>query len=253
MSTTRRTFLRHVAVAPTAAAASIAGQPAWAALQSNNLDAPAPAHPDLVALSSLLRDATGERKAALDTMEWLVAEWRHRWPLAPDGITLPGGGGSGSDNEVDLGGRPVVRPGEARGRRLRNVETLATLAENMAASVDRTRNEKERARRQAAADRYSRDLRDGVEYYREIERIKEASGVRGIDARVKAADREITRLCKEIMAFPVQSLACLAIKAEAVETWIEANSYDLGEYNDIFGWPVFFARDILTIANGGAA
>lgn len=63
------------------------------------------ANPELVALVGDLRKAVAERAAAIDAKEWLVDEWRHRWPAAPDEITLPGRGHDPAPKETWRGGR----------------------------------------------------------------------------------------------------------------------------------------------------
>jgi hypothetical protein len=241
----RRRFL--LSAAATGAVATVAVAPVAEAAVAPQ------ANPKLVALFGELKEAVVERAAAKDAKEWIVDEWWHRWPLAPDVITLPGYAEWDKNREVDLAGRPMKRPGEAHARRLRSLEDLAWLAERMASNVENARNEKRRASAMKALAEDRRSLRLGEEYYREIEHIREASGIRSADARIAAAGRELNRLCNQIMAIPARSSACLSIKAKVVELWCEEHSYLLQDDDGIFGWPCRLANDILSVAAGGVS
>lgn len=240
----RRRLLLGLAAASTAAATVAVAQAAPAPVFEN---------PELIALSQEFKAAVAKKAAAVHAKEWLIDEWRHRWPLAPDEITLPGVSKWDSDGEVDLAGRPIIRPGEAHARRLRSLDKLTSLAESMAAFLEKARNEKDRERKLAALARDKRNLCLGEEYYREIERIKDASGIRAADARIGAAKGEICRLGESIMAIPPSSVACLTMKAEAVEVWFETMFPGLKEETSFVAWPIHMARDIRNVVLGGVS
>ncbi|WP_146148970.1 hypothetical protein [Pseudaminobacter soli (ex Li et al. 2025)] len=231
--------------------------PAPAATSTNNPEvthlAEPQANPELVALVSKLRDAKAERDAAKDAKEWLVDEWRHLWPLAPEEITLRGCTEWDDCREVDMAGSPVIRPGEKYARRLRSIKDLGWFIDFRTSHIEKARSEKARLQRIAKLDEEKRVLRLGEEYYTAIERVKDASGIHAADARIKTAGRAVTHLCKQIMAVQAKSPACLAIKAEAVEVWCEVHTYLLKDDDGIFGWPCRLASDILNVAAGGVS
>ncbi|PSJ53660.1 hypothetical protein C7I85_27955 [Mesorhizobium soli] len=238
----RRRLLLGLAAASTAAAAITAAQPAPAAETA--------AKPELVALLAELREAKAEKDAAIDAREWLIDEWRHLWPLAPEEITLPGHNEWDSQREVDLAGRSIVRPGEKYARHLRGLENLTRLAESMAGYVEKARTEKNRARALAALANDRRNLRLGQEYYNEIERIKDASGIRAANARIDTAKEEIHRIGEALMAIPASSIACLTVKAEAVEIWVGTMFPFLHKETNFIGWSIHMARDIRNVMGG---
>ncbi|WP_378947745.1 hypothetical protein [Mesorhizobium sp. ANAO-SY3R2] len=252
----RRRLLVGLAAASTAAATATVAQAAQAAApaktgETTQLAAPQ-ANPEFVSLFSDLKKAVAEKTAAKDAREWIIDEWRHRWPPAPDEITLPGVAWVIND-EVDLAGRPLVRPGEKHARRLYSLEDLAWSAERTAAFVGKARNDKSRAARLARAAKDKRALHLGEAYYREVERIKDASGIRLANARIKAADHEIGRLSTEIMDLPASSLACLAIKAEAAEIWGKNAGFNMRANIGPLGWAWRLTGDILNVTKGASA
>lgn len=239
---TRRSFLRTTAAAgAVAATATVPAAETAAELQAN---------PELLSLFRALDEAVAEKAAAKAAKEWLVDEWQHRWPLAPDEIALPGI--KSHSGEVDMAGRPLIRPGEACARRVPSRITLKDWVDCMAHSVEKSRTEKARARRLAALATAKRELELGEEYYSEIERVKEASGIRSADTRIAAADREISRLSNEIMALPASSLACLAVKAEAAEIWGKNAGLNVRADLGPFGWAWRFSNDILNVTKGAS-
>lgn len=245
---------RLTAVASTAAGASIVAFPATAATPAETAEPIAPvANPELVALLGDLKAAKDELAWAEDAMEWLFDEWRHRWPLTPDEITLRGFREKHGDSEVDLQGRPVMRPGEQYARRLYSLEDLAWHVDYMARRVKKARTAKTLAFALKALAKIKHDLRLGQEYYREIERIKEASGLRAAKARVEAAKGEIYRLGEAIMAMPPSSIACLTVKAEAVELWFDTMFPLMRGQTTFVAWPILMARDIRDVALGGVS
>lgn len=104
---------------------------------------------------------------------------------------------------------------------MRDVETLTYFVDHMAAFVDKARTEKSRQQRLATLAREKHNLHLGEVYHSEVKLIKEASGIRAADARIEAAKKQIRRLSEAIMAIPPLPIACLTIKAEAVEVCFE--------------------------------
>lgn len=250
----RRSVLGGLAAATAAAATVTVAQAATPAEAAEPIQLAAPqANPELIALFGDLKAAVAEKAAAKDAKEWLVDEWRHLWPLAPDEITYSGFTDKSDESEVDLGGRPIVRRRETYARRVRGLDGLTRTVVNIEEAIERSRTEKARQMRQRRAVEWRHEHRLGEEYYGQIERVKEASGIGKANARIAAAHREISRLSKEIMASSASSLSCLAIKAEAVDIWCEATGYELKEDNSMFGWGYRFACDIRSVAPEGAS
>jgi hypothetical protein len=70
-------------------------------------------NPELLKAYKALQDARTEEAKAKDALEWLVDEWRHLWPLAPEALL----GGANADRygrddnnaERDIAGRYLKR------------------------------------------------------------------------------------------------------------------------------------------------
>jgi hypothetical protein len=160
----RRLMLSGLAAVSTAAAV-----PAAQALEPTE-------NPHLVKLGDQLSAAAAKVEEARDAREWLVAEWRHLWPLAPDAITLPWG----REVERGLDGSPLVRPGEENARSVRSEKTLSQFVEYAERDLGRVLSRKnatekriQRARKYVA--RMQEEYQLGRDYWAETKRAPQES------------------------------------------------------------------------------
>ncbi|RWP32230.1 MAG: hypothetical protein EOR04_33120, partial [Mesorhizobium sp.] len=160
----RRRMLLGLAAASTAAAAITAASAAGCASVEN---------PELVRLGNRLPEAAAEYRAALEEIEWIAAEWKHRWPLAPDEITWPRG--DYTNGERDIAGRFLRRPGEEL-RCVRDVRNLAAIV-----ATDRpprhNASDATRARHANWLARAKRELKIGKLYQVQTARLRKTSGM----------------------------------------------------------------------------
>lgn len=201
MRTTRRTFLGGIA------AASVPTGAAVAALQP---EAQQDENPELLAAYDRFLAARAEVAAAEDALEWLVDEWRHRWPSAPEAIlgganADSGAGDWGDTAERDIAGRFIRR--ETAGltnrmtRKMRermpftcfSVETPEYIAEvirrwehprsgRTPAALARNIAEQQRV-----LAKYRAKLSLSEAYHAETARLREASGVEKCKQRLHVA------------------------------------------------------------------
>ncbi|TIL25714.1 MAG: hypothetical protein E5Y88_12255 [Mesorhizobium sp.] len=235
----RRRMLLGLAAASTAAAAITAASAAGCAPVEN---------PELVRLGNQLPEAAAEYRAALDEIEWIAAEWKHRWPLAPDEITMPRG--NYIDGERDIAGRLLKRPGEEHVRCVRDVRNLAAIV-----ATDRpprhNASEATRARRAHWLARAKRELKIGKAYKSQTARLRDISGMDLAKARVAAAKKSLSDLVTAIMEQPGTTMEGMLIKAQAVTTFNKAmaRKYPLdGEL-----WAAQLAASVLQLASEGDA
>jgi hypothetical protein len=226
---------------------------------------------DLLSAYDRLLQVRGELAAAEDTIEWLVDEWRHLWPLAPE--ELLGGAnadryGRDDDAERDIAGRYLKRDTSALTKRLpskwreKNTAVCFTVLtpekaretiEFWSRQVPKGRTQKaleqRRARRDFFIKEYHQKLPLAQAYQKETARLREASGVEEVKQRISVAKAALTTVCGEISTIPAFTHEGLRIKAEA----IKANAVFEGmkEIGGLFGEMARFIES--AIAVGGAA
>ncbi|MCZ4430710.1 hypothetical protein O3S81_13475 [Agrobacterium sp. SOY23] len=238
MKTTRRTFLGGAAVAslPVAAATCVA----VTAIQA---EAAAPAvvaeNPDLLAAYARLQDAQAELHAAKDALEWIVDEWRHRWPLAPE--ELLGGShanaswGRSDGAERDIVGRFLVRDTSTLCKRFSKrqrqetptacffvmspedaAETLETLRNRTPSGRSEKALAKSRADLDVAIKRFEHKLVLAQEYETNTAILREAAGVDAAKQRIKEAETRVAVISSQISKIPAFTHEGLVIKADAI-------------------------------------
>jgi len=233
----RRSLL---AAAPGAVMA--AGTPALAAGVANS---PTSESPELVAAYADFVAACAVHRAAVDAMEWLADEWRHRWPLAPDRITWPSA--TGTDKaETGIVGRPLTRPESGKVRGLQDLRWLKASADGDHALQARRKPSAARlARRAAALAERRKAYEAGVAYYAETARLREISGGYEAKARTNSALAAVHATASMVASIPALTFAGITYKAEALNT--RMGLYGLGLSRDVFGEGVHLARDILAL------
>ncbi|MER8531709.1 hypothetical protein NKH61_10515 [Mesorhizobium sp. M1005] len=236
----RRRMLLGLAAASTAAAAVTATSVAGCAPVEN---------PELVRLGNQLPDATAEYLAAREAIEWIAAEWKHRWPVAPDEITLPRG--DYTNGERDIAGRFLKRPGEEQVRSVRSVENLTALSEHR--PLRSNASDAVRARHAAWLSRRQRELELGKAYHAETARLRDVSGMEVAKDRVAAAERSLSDLVTAIMAQPGMTMKGLLIKAQAISTFEKAAARRFRFSLEAEHWVSQLAASVLQLASGGQA
>lgn len=234
MKTTRRTFIGGIAAAsvPTVSVAAVAVKPA--ALEE------VPENPGLLKAYQRFLDARSEQVAAKDALEWLVDEWRHRWPLAPEeilgGANADGRFGSAPDNaERDIAGRFVFRDTaplttrltrKMRGRNPRLCFSIET-PEQIQAGIDRWQTPRpgrtaasiarNLVEQQRILAKYRAALPLSRAYHAETERLRKASGVAQVTHRIKVAETAFDRACRDVSHEKAYTFEGLRMKAEVLQ------------------------------------
>ncbi|RWO57433.1 hypothetical protein [Mesorhizobium sp.] len=235
----RRRMLLGLAAASTAAAAITAASAAGCASVEN---------PELVRLGNRLPEAAAEYRAALEEIEWIAAEWKHRWPLAPDEITLARG--SYTDAERDIVGRLLKRPGEEQARCVRDVENLTAIL-GWDRPLRKNASEGMRARRADWLVRRKHELKLGKAYHAETARLRKASGIELAKARAAAAKKSLSDLVTAIMEQPGTTMEGMLIKAQAVATFNKAIARKYPFEAEL--WAAQLAASVLQLASAGDA
>lgn len=244
MSLTRRLFLQS-----TAAVSVGAGAPAVA--QALEADMSVKALPDA---SPALREAYDEWRSACaditktkEDLEWLVAEWRHLWPLAPEPIVWRINPPRGEPTaERDLAGKRVYRDvAELKGRFasftkanngranfcVHSVEELTECLNDAKARKPkgRTPNALENNRKFLA--RYISDLETQLDHARayeaEKDRVRELSGVAEAKRKIADARNRAADAAEKVSEMPATNATDIHLKAEVI----------VGEYERRFDDP----------------
>ena len=232
----RRTALARMAAAP--AALAVGAVPALAEHASENISIAAP-DVSLAALIERHRAAVADLKAAKDAVQWIVDEYRHLWPLAPEEILLfpyaEWRVGKGPVVETDISGRPLMRETapltsrlsrEYRGENKKACFSLLTpneIAESLAhweGRRPRARTEKGRIKEAKLRAKYmaqhGRALPLARDYFAVTEGLRTASGVEAAKQRVSRCQAATEKLGEEIARYPVTTFDDLLAKANAV-------------------------------------
>lgn len=222
------------------AALALAGVPASAAV-AVPAQAASTENPELIAAYDQFLAARAEVAAAEDALEWLVDEWRHRWPSAPEEIL----GGANADcssgrwgekAERDIAGRFIRR--EAAGltkrmtRKMRERTPCTCFSVETPEDIEQVirRWEHPRSGRTPAAlarniaeqqrvlAKYRAKLPLSKAYYAETARLREASGVEKCKQRLRAAridESQASRAVSNIEAFTPLGII---LKAKTITT-----------------------------------
>ena len=243
MNTTRRTFLGGLAAVSVPSCAAVAAVPTQTAQDEN---------PELLAAYDRFLAARAEVAAAEDALEWLVDEWRHLWPLAPEEIL----GFANADNytadaERDIAGRIIIRDTGDFTKRFdrKQREEIRTTCftvrtpdwfQDVIDKWERPRTgktkkalDRNRAQQAKVLAEYRRKLRLSEDYHAETARLREASGAANVKARIKAAKAAVNTARLDVSYAHANTLAGLHMKVTALK------SDDLFGFklpaNDIFG------------------
>lgn len=227
----RRSLLTGIAAASASAAVVATPAPAKAAAASTA------ENPALLQAHGELLAARAEHEQAKTALEWLVAEWRHLWPLAPE--DLLGGAnahspyGSGGNPERDIAGRFLLRDTSVLTKRFNakrrakaeetcfHVITSEDALESLASwekcnPVGRTEKslDRNRAYREDMIRRYRSLIPVAKVYEAETARLRAASGVDAVKERISNSGVKADSAASKISRIPAFTPAGLAIKAE---------------------------------------
>lgn len=233
----RRTMLRGLAAATAATAAPVA---AVAATSIVPVDGPHES-PELVAAYRELIASIAERKAATDALDWLAAEYRHLWPLAPEEL-LSGANAHRHDcrnlAERDIAGRYIMRDvatmTKTVSRRFReaNVSTCFSVdtSDQIAEWLERWRANTPKGRTVTALARATERRRDMINklegklalakrYEAETDKLIKAAGALAKRDREAQADRRFILAVYTIERIPALTMAGVWMKADAKRAW----------------------------------
>jgi hypothetical protein len=262
----RRNFISAAAVAAIAAEATL---PAAAAPESQE-------SPELIAAHKRLIAAQDEFAAAEDALEWLLDEWSHVWPLAPEELLLAADvhlyGSAGGAYEKNILGGYMIRDTSTLTTRFRSAkqraetpETCFALdtvewAETRFAAVSKSpvkgRTAKSLARNQADRAAYIAQQQKLIAiaraYEDETKRVRELAGVDAAHARKDAAFVEICAARSEIAMLPAVTREGIRIKATVLLEFWDKTTGPSGKPNpkDIVGQTHMLLRTVLEMSGG---
>ncbi|CAN7292026.1 hypothetical protein [Neorhizobium sp. LjRoot104] len=227
----RRQMLTGIAAASASVAVVATPSPAKSAAASTA------ENPELLQAHAELLASRAEHEQAKTALEWLVDEWRHLWPLAPE--DLLGGANAQSSHgwretaERDIAGRLLMRDTSVLTKRLNarqrakqektcfHVLTHENAKEALASwekctPVGRTEKSlaRHRAHREDMIRKYRRLIPVAKAYEEETARLRAASGVDALKERIWKTDAKVDRAASKISRIPAFTPAGLAIKAE---------------------------------------
>ncbi|CDZ52346.1 hypothetical protein [Neorhizobium galegae] len=229
----RRSLLTGIAAASASVAVVATPSPAKSAAASNA------ENPELLQAHAELLAARAEHEQAKAALEWLVAEWRHLWPLAPEDLLAGANAhspyGSGGNPERDIASRFLLRDTSVLTKRFNakrrakaeetcfHVITSEDAQERLASWKKCTptgRTEKSLARHRAHREDMIRKYRGLIPvakaYEAEIARLRVASGVDAAKDRIWNTEVKVDRAASKISRIPAFTPAGLAIKGEVL-------------------------------------
>ena len=229
-------------------------------------------NPELLQAYETLVAARAEHEKAKAELEWLVDEWRHRWPLAPEEI-LEGANAQCRHNlnyvaERDIAGRFLMRDTSDLTKRLTAKQQAeqqrtcfylltSTRAEQMISQWEKHiptgRTAKSLARNTAFRDTTIRVYRDKLRiakaYERETATLRNGSGVDAIKWRISDTKTKMERAASEISHIPAFTFEGLQIKAAVLfEVPFVRSEIEQG---GVFGNMARFVQSVLNM--GGRA
>ena len=233
----RRTMLRRLATATIATAVPVA---AVARTSIVPVDAPQES-PGLVTAYRELTASIAERKAATDALDWLAAEYRHLWPLAPEEL-LSGANAHRHDchnvAERDIAGRYIMRDvatmTKTVSRRFReaNVSTGFSVdtSDQIKEWLERWRANTPKGRTATALARATKRRRDMIDklegklalakqYEAEKDKLTKASDALAMRDRWAQADRRFILAVYAIERIPALTMTGVWMKADAKRAW----------------------------------
>lgn len=232
---TRRHALGLIAAATAAPTAAIAAP----VMTQAPIAIATPENPDLIAAFDRLVTAHDEVAATEDALAWIVDEWKHVWPLAPEELLLAWNaqyhGFDSRDAERDIAGKFLFRDTSDLTKRLspdarrKNPKTcFAVVRSDEAAerldkwikSTPKGRTERALARNQAQRlehiEFWKQRLALAQDYERETARIRNASGIETAKQRVEDARSHVQSVAAEISYLPATTMLGLHLKAIAI-------------------------------------
>lgn len=269
LSIARRQSLGLVASA-VIPAATVVGT---AAAASENL--PMPENPALLKAYERFKAAREAVASAARDLDWLVAEWRHRWPTPAEEILGCAradclGGSSHDEAERDIAGNYVyrnthdlhIRMGHlkksAKNERLCfavvRPEWIRGIIVNWSKPVT-ARTPKALAKKQAeqkkVLTKYRRQLPLSESYHAEVKRIREISGVEDVKERLQQANAVLRAECLQISKAEAKTVVGIMIKAEALRA--DSLTAVVVKQNGILGDMARFIESVVQVIGGEGA
>ncbi|MEN3146146.1 hypothetical protein ABCW43_02405 [Neorhizobium sp. IRAMC:178] len=231
----RRRLLTGIAAASASVAVVATPAPAKSAAASTA------ENPELLQAHAELLAARAEHEQAKTALEWLVDEWRHLWPLAPEDLlgcaNAHSGYGAKNIGERDIAGRYLLRDTTVLTKRLTakqrakgektcfDVLTAAGVEDNLSywqETKPTGRTERSRARNRATKEEMIRKYREllpvAQAYEAETARLREASGVELAKRRVTLAEAETIIAASKVCRAPAFTHEGLSLQAAALSS-----------------------------------
>jgi hypothetical protein len=283
----RRRFLTSTAAvsAATVAPLALSGK-AHAAVaigsQENPVTVSESPSPAMVTALTNFANAVKEFHEASEVRDWIAAEWKHLWPLAPEEILhCPNAHKWGNHeqfpDELDMLGNCIMRETATLTERLsprfrrENPRTAFSLytAKDCAEDLAEWKAKKPRGRTPKALARNTKWRMDRIrdvqirlakarKYEAETARIRKASGIEAARTRARQAYKSVPETVYAIIALEAANRADLLAKGEALAYWHEhvgshfgphALSVEQFMHRSDFG--TFYAADIRRLAEAG--
>jgi hypothetical protein len=246
----RRRFLTNTAAvsAGTVAPLAFSGKAHAAVatvLQENPAAASENPSPAMVTALTNFANVVKEFHEAREARDWIAAEWKHLWPLAPEEILHSPNAHKWSNHErfpdeTDLLGECIMRDTATLTERLsprfrrENPRTAFSLytAKDCAEDLAEWKAKKPRGRTQKALARNTKWRLDCIrdveirlakarEYEAETARVRKASGIEAARVRARQAYKSVPEAVYAIMAVEATNRADLLAKGEALAYWHE--------------------------------
>lgn len=233
----RRQMLTGAAAATASVAVVATPAPAKSAAASTTTAE----NPELLQAHAELLAARAEHEQAKTALEWLIDEWRHLWPLAPEDLlgcaNAHSRRGAKDIGERDIAGRYLLRDTTVLTKRLTSkqraqgektcfdVLTAAGVEDNLSYWQQITptgRTEKSLARNRATKEEMIRKYREllpvAQAYEAETARLREASGVQLAKQRVAIAEAETIIAASKVCRAPAFTHEGLSLQAAALSS-----------------------------------
>lgn len=218
IQTTRRRMLLGLAAASTAAATV-------ASAEGHTAEAEAP---ELLSMGDALSDALTAYKDAAARVNRIAEEWGPQWPVPDESIYSHG---EGCQPHRDILGNGIHMPwgrnGVTRVHHLGKPEYFEQAAASEWAKYERkmqTKSQRGAAHHRFWAEKDTAAIQPAQEYWSEVARLTEASGIEEAKKAETDARNALQDLVNRIVLFQEMSITGLIIKAQAMQAWSEVDT-----------------------------
>ncbi|OZB12764.1 MAG: hypothetical protein B7X55_13960 [Rhodobacterales bacterium 34-62-10] len=196
--------------------------------------------PELLSMGDALSDALTAYKDAAARVNRIADEWGPQWPVPDESIYRYG---EGCQTHRDILGRGVQMPWGRKG--VKRVHDLGTpeyfrrAAASEWAIYDRkmqTKSQRGAWSHKRWAEREFAAIQPAQEYWAEVDRITQASGIEAAKTAMTEARDALQDLVGRIVLFEERSITGLIIKAQAMQAWGEVDAFARAFHLDALAW-----------------